>query len=316
MNAYLLEKTCALGNLSDNVRIEEGLDKNHDGLVLGLDTQVLGLLVNVKVFDLVNASGLRSLLQNPVAEFVIDGGTAGLTILLLIGALQDELVAELSWELVLTSLDGLLRHVDSPIIIVDCLGRIQVLGSSIDLTSELVVASASIRLVFAVLVGAVLRFIVTASVAVLAILQTQLLGSAGSLALSLGSLGLLALLGLGLQDEVDQVGVDKGLAASTAGLAIFADDIILDGEVGLGVAAVVAEDVLLNEDEQRLLQSLAIVGAVDDPAVIRGIHVGLSTKIKSEPLDDVTSRAGKGLSDSAQVDNNGLDTVALAFNLD
>ena len=57
------------------------------------------------------------------------------------------------------------------------------------------------------------------------------------------------------------------------------------------------------------------MGTVDDPAVIVGACVGLSTELETEILDDVRRRTGQRVRDTGQVDNDGLDAVALAFDL-
>ena len=57
------------------------------------------------------------------------------------------------------------------------------------------------------------------------------------------------------------------------------------------------------------------MGTVDDPTVIVGARVGLSSEFETKVLDDVSRGAGERLSHAAQVDNDGLDAVALAFDL-
>lgn len=57
------------------------------------------------------------------------------------------------------------------------------------------------------------------------------------------------------------------------------------------------------------------MGAVDDPAVVLGIDVGLSTKFKTKVLDDIGWRASQLVGDVAQVDYDSLDAVSLAFDL-
>ncbi len=46
-----------------------------------------------------------------------------------------------------------------------------------------------------------------------------------------------------------------------------------------------------------------------------GVNVGLGAQLEAEVLDQVGSRAGRGRSYAAQVDNNGLDAVSFAFDL-
>ena len=90
---------------------------------------------------------------------------------------------------------------------------------------------------------------------------------------------------------------------------------IFDDNVGLRVLALLAEHELVDEAVKVILQLGAVMSTIDDPAVIRGVNVGLSTELETKVLDDVGTRTGKRLSNTAQVDNNSLDTVALAFDL-
>ena len=62
---------------------------------------------------------------------------------------------------------------------------------------------------------------------------------------------------------------------------------ILDMDDRFGVLAVPAEDKFGDEAVEVVLELGGLVGAVDDPAVILGIDVGLGTQLKSEILDDV-----------------------------
>lgn len=57
------------------------------------------------------------------------------------------------------------------------------------------------------------------------------------------------------------------------------------------------------------------MGAVDDPSIIRWFRVGLRTELKSKVLDEVGRRSTQGFGNRFEVDDNGLDTVALAFDL-
>ena len=57
------------------------------------------------------------------------------------------------------------------------------------------------------------------------------------------------------------------------------------------------------------------MGAVDNPSVILGVNVGLGTELETKVLDDIVRRAGELVGDVVQVDDDGLDTVALALDL-
>jgi hypothetical protein len=139
-----------------------------------------------------------------------------------------------------------------------------------------------------------------------------LLGLAGSTALGLVLLGLL---GHVLEHETAELQAQIDLGALAAGLAVEHDATVLDLDVGLGVLALLAKHKLGDEPVEELLELVGLVGAVDNPAVVSGVQVGLRTQLEAEVLDQVRARASQGLSDAAQVDNNGLDAVTLAFNL-
>ena len=57
------------------------------------------------------------------------------------------------------------------------------------------------------------------------------------------------------------------------------------------------------------------MSTVDDPTIIRRLGVGLSTQFETEILDHIGGRSTERVGDGVQVDNNSLDTVALALNL-
>lgn len=309
--AHLFKHACALRNLSKDVLVKDSLHQNENRSVLVLDAKLLGLDINVDGVDIVNATLFFSLLDNPVAKVVVDGVATTLAVLVfVIAAANAELLLKLAGQLCLAGLDGFRAHVDSPFIIFDL--DISV-GSgnclSLDLL-ELVIA-ADVGLIVASLVGAVLRAIFAAAVAIL-FGMTILLGLFGSSALGLV---LLALLGLVLEDESTKLQADVNVGALTASLAIEDDVIIFDGDIGLRVLAFLAEDKSVDEAIEMILQLGGIVGAIDDPTVVLGVNVGLSTKLETKVLDDIGTRASKRLSDAGQVDDNGLDSVTLAFNL-
>lgn len=307
-STHLLEHASALGDLSTDVLVEDGLDEDQDGAVLGLNTQLLGLHVDVDGVDLVNRALLLCLGQDPVAKIVVDGVATFL--LVIISNVQ--LLLELARELRLTGLDSLLADIDGPIIISDLSFNIDLRGFSLHLL-ELIVATGVAIVVVAV--GAILgSFLAAAAAAVLlASAAVLLLGLLGSPALSLVFLA--TLLGLVLEDEAAQLEAEINVGALATGLAIKDDVAILDDDVGLGVLALLAENELVDEAIKVVLELGRVMSAVDDPAVVLGIHVGLGTQLEAKVLDDVGPGAGEGLSDAGQVDDDGLDTVALALNL-
>lgn len=308
--AYLFKHACALGNLGKDVLVKDGLHQNENRSVLVLDAKLLGLDINVDGVDLVNATLLFSLLDNPVAKVIVDGVATTLAVLVFVVAANVELLLELAGQLCLAGLDGFRTHVDSPLIILDLVFSVGS-GNCLGLDLLELVIAADVGLVVASLVGAVLRAIFAAAGAIL-LGMAILLGLFGSSALSLV---LLALLGLVLKDESTKLQAEVNVGALTASLAIEDDVIIFDDDIGLRVLAFLAEDEFVDEAIEMVLQLGSIVGAVDDPTVVLGVNVGLSTKLETKVLDDIGTRASKRLSDAGQVDDNGLDTVTLAFNL-
>jgi len=57
------------------------------------------------------------------------------------------------------------------------------------------------------------------------------------------------------------------------------------------------------------------VSAVDDPAVICRVCVGLRTKFEAKVFDHIGRRAFQRLRNAAEVRDNSFDSVALSFNL-
>ncbi|KAI6757338.1 hypothetical protein HG531_003163 [Fusarium graminearum] len=221
-----------LGNLSNNVLVENSLNKNKNGAVLALNTKFLGLDINVDRLNLVDATLLLSLGLDPVTKFIVDSGTA-LTIFIVIIA-NVELRLKLARERSLAGLDSFLTHVDSPFMLLDFVLLSSCSGLGLDL----------------------LELIITASILV----------------------GVLA--------KVD-------IADLTASLAVEGNVVILDHNIGLGVLALFAENKLVDEAIEVILELGGIVGTVDDPTVVLGVNVGLSTKFETEVLDDVGAGTGE-----------------------
>ena len=280
--------------------------------MLALDGEFLGLDIDVDRVDIIDATLLLSLRKDPVTEFIIDGVTAALAVLVVVVS-DAELLLELAGELRLAGLDGLGAHIDGPVVILDLDLGVDLWGFGLHLL-ELIIAVgvAVLDVVVVVVVGAVLGALLAAALAVLLVTTVLLLGLAGGLALSLI---LLTLLGLVLQDEAAELQAEVDLGALAAGLAVEEDATILDDDVGLRILAFLAEDELVDEAVKLLLKPVGFMGAVDDPAVILGVHVGLGSELETEVLDDVCAGSGERLGNAGKIDNNGLDSITLAFNL-
>ena len=129
---------------------------------------------------------------------------------------------------------------------------------------------------------------VGAAVAILVDSSAVALGLLSSSALSLlGGLVLLALGGELLQDEGRQLLARVGLGDGTTSLAVHENALVLDANNSLGILATSAEDELVDEAVEVVLQLGSLMGSVDDPAVILGVVGGLGTEFETEVLDDV-----------------------------
>lgn len=99
------------------------------------------------------------------------------------------------------------------------------------------------------------------------------------------------------------------------GLAVEQDSSILDDNIGLGVLAFLAENKLVDEAIKIILKLGGLMSTVDDPAIIGRVGVGLSSELEPEVLNNISPRTSQRLGDTAKIDNDGLDTVSLAFDL-
>lgn len=283
---HTLEHAAARRDLLDDVIIKDGLGKDGTGAVLVLNVELLCLEVDVDILNLGDASLSLGLGEDPLAENLIRTTTFGILV-----ALDDERVLEVVGKSLGASLDGSLGHVDGPLNLLLFLWLVQLLCLSVDATSELVIAV--ISLVFAVvitivIITAIVRTAVLSigfvAVGVTVLLLSQLLGP------TLGLLGGLVLLALGrgiLDDKGGKLLARIGLGDGAASLAVEQDTSVLDVYDGLGVLAAPAEDELVDEAVEVVLQLGCLVGTVDDPAIILGINVGLGAEFETEVFDDV-----------------------------
>lgn len=116
-----------------------------------------------------------------------------------------------------------------------------------------------------------------------------------------------------LDDEPTELQAWISLGALSAGLAVEQNAAILDLNHSLGILTLLAEHELVDEAIEMVLKFGGIVGAVDDPAVILWVFVGLGSQFKAEELDDIVWWASERVGDTLQVGNDGLDAVAFAF---
>lgn len=292
--------------------------------MFALDAKLLCLDVDIDIVDLVNAALGLGLLKDPVAKSVVNSvATAFLVLILTLSTStsKDQLLAELAGKLTLACLYSLLGHVHSPLIILDLGRSVDDLRSSVDFASEFVITADIVLIIVVVLaislVGAVLGTVISstaATVVLAAILESLLLGFASGLAFGLVLLAAL-LGGLVLDDVATQFVAKVDISTLAAGLAVENDGAVLDVDVGLRVLALSAENKLVDEAIEIVLELGCVVGTVDDPAIISRVNIGLSTELEAEVLDEIVGRAGQRLGHAAEVDDDGLDAVTFAFNL-
>jgi hypothetical protein len=110
--------------------------------VLRLDAQLLRLNIDVDVVNIVNAALRLGLLLDPGAQLVVNGVSTALALVILVVAVQNELLLELARELLLAGLDSLLAHVHSPLVVLDLdLLLLETLGLGLDLAGQSVVVA-------------------------------------------------------------------------------------------------------------------------------------------------------------------------------
>jgi hypothetical protein len=303
---HLLQHGSAGVDLLDNLVGEESLGDDGERAVLVLNAKLLCLQEDLDVVKLVNTTLLCGSIENPLSEDIV--ARVALAVLV---SLDDKGALEVVRELLGAGAHGLLRGIDVPLNLLGLL--FDILGTLLDLSGELVV-TASLDLEVAILV-AILGAVARATAVGGGGLSLGLGFLAGTTLGLLGRLVLLALLGLVLQNEGRELQARVDLGDLTAGLAVKRDVAVLDVDFGLGVLALLTKNELGDEAVEVVLELARIVGAVDDPAVVVGAGVGLGSQLEAKVLDDVRGRAGQRLSDAAQVDDDGLDTVAFALDL-
>lgn len=295
-SACLFEKSSALWDLGSHVVVKESLGKDEQSAVLALDTELHSLDVDLNIVNLSWGALLLGLRLDPSTKLVIRGVA---TLLILIT--NDKLLLEISRELLLASFDSLLRHVNGPLVVADLADGLRE-----------VLLKGSWRL------GAVIRVLILLSLLRVVVLWSSLLSLPILLRLTGGlaiRLILLSLLWGLLQDEARELEAKVNVGTLTTGLAVKNNVSILDVDHGLWVLAGLAKDELGDEAIEVVLQLGGLVSTVDDPAVVGWVAVGLGTELEAEVLDDIGSWAGQRVRDGGQVDDNGLDSVALALNL-
>jgi len=297
---HLLEQAGAALNLLGDLLVEDTLGQHSAGFVLAFNAELLGLHVDIDIADLSDITLFGSSLDNPATQLLVSGATVSAFV---VAILDDESALEVVGEILGTSLHGFLGNIDGPVVILNL--RLGLNGLS--LAGHLIVA---VGLEGLIAILPVLGVVAVARAGVLAIGSLLLLAlTAGLLLLLLATLGVVA------NNEGAQLEARVDIRALTASLAVQSDSLILDVDIGLGVLALLAKHKLGDKAVKVILELGGIVGAVDDPTFIRRLGISLGTELKTEVLDEVGGRTAQRPSNRVEVDDNGLDTVALALDL-
>lgn len=243
---------------------------------------------------------------------------------------NDERTLEVIRKLLGPSLDGLLRDVDRPFVILDIFRLVDLFGLSVDPTSQFVIAPSFERDIAVLSIAIIRRTLARTATAIF--LDVTILLGVFVLATLLGRFILLALLRLVLQDEGAQLEANIDVGPLATGLAIEKDAAILEDDIRLRILALLTENELGDETVQVVLKLRSLMSTVDDPTIVRWIRVGLSAKLEAKILDHVcavisdrdiglmssdTHKRGatQRLRDATEIDNDRLDPVPFTFNL-
>ena len=107
------------------------------------------------------------------------------------------------------------------------------------------------------------------------------------------------------------------LEAVAAGGAARRDDALLlqDLESGLGIVALRAQNELLDEDIQHVLQLSRLMNPVDDVTIVLEVELRLSAEFATEELGHVSGRPVERPGDVDHVGDDRLDSVAFPLDL-
>jgi len=98
---------------------------------------------------------------------------------------------------------------------------------------------------------------------------------------------LLAFLRLVLENEGRELGTEIDVGDVTTGFAGKSDDAVFNVNFGFRVATFLTKNELGDETIEIVLELGGFVGAVDDPAVVGGVGVGLSAELETKVFNDV-----------------------------
>src|SRR5215469_1067936 len=87
---YVLEHSCTLRDLLDNVVIEDGLDQDEERAMLGLDAQLLSFQVDSDIVNLVHSALFFGFGDDPVAKLIVAGISTTLSVLIVFITTKDK----------------------------------------------------------------------------------------------------------------------------------------------------------------------------------------------------------------------------------
>lgn len=278
---HTLEHSSATVNLLDHSIVENCLGENSESPVLCFDVQLLGLEIDFNIIDLGDTALFSGLSFDPFAELLVRAVTTLTIFVVLINKCRS---LEIIGQTMHASLDSSLGCINGPLdFLLFLLGFVEFLSFGVDPLEEFVAASiVCISIIIAIpVVGiAVTRTAIVEFAIPLSLLASLAIGF-------LRALVLLALLWRTLENEGGQLVAEIDVGSLATCLAVENDVSILDVDDSLGVLAVATKDKFADEAVEIVLKLACLMCSVDDPAVVLGIEIGLSTKFEAKVLDDV-----------------------------
>lgn len=118
--ADLFEHAGSLGNLSGHAVVEERLRQDGEGFVLGLDSELLGLDVDINSVECTNASsGLARRSHDPATELIVGAIATAVAFAIVIAVIEHELLLQVLGKFLCASLDSCLGNINCPFVILD-----------------------------------------------------------------------------------------------------------------------------------------------------------------------------------------------------
>ena len=284
----LLEHAATRGNLLHNAIIKDGLGEHGQSPVLGLNSELLGLEIDVNIGNIFNAAALCfCTADDPTTKLIVGAVATRVVFAIFVSTfVKGQGLLEVVRKLLCASLHGGFRSVYSPLdAVLIGNGTVQIFGFGVDAASQLIVTACfqsailvCVRVVGIAAIGRDMSISVGVWISIFLGLST---------ACFLLRLVLLGLLWLGFDDEAAQLQTKVHIRPLAAGFAILENAPVLDDDVGFGILALLAEHEFGDESIQMVLELGSFMGSVDDPAIICWVRVGLGAKFEAKVLDEV-----------------------------